>query len=62
MISASPDAVSLDLDGGEFLCVLACDGVSDALKEEELFGLVKTFVTSHPVTGLCPLPSISGRV
>lgn len=49
MISHMPDTLSFDLDGSEYLLILACDGVWDVFDEEEVYNHIRNFVlTSKP--------------
>lgn len=46
MISPEPDIMSFDLDGNEYILMLACDGVWDSLTESQIYNSVKHFVAS----------------
>lgn len=48
MISAEPDILSFELDDSEYLLMLACDGVWDALNEREVYSHVAQFVRLNP--------------
>lgn len=47
MISPEPDVISFELDGTEYLLMLATDGVWDSLSEAEVHSLVADFVRSN---------------
>ncbi|MFH4981066.1 hypothetical protein AB6A40_007775 [Gnathostoma spinigerum] len=47
MISSVPDIICQDLDGGEYLLMLACDGVWDAFSESEVYAHVEEFIENH---------------
>uniref|UniRef100_A0A915AG48 PPM-type phosphatase domain-containing protein n=1 Tax=Parascaris univalens TaxID=6257 RepID=A0A915AG48_PARUN len=46
MISPEPDTVSFELDGSEYLLMLACDGVWDMFNDTEVYNHIKQFVSS----------------
>jgi len=49
VISSQSDFCTMELDEGEFLLMLACDGVWDALDESEVFEAVRLFTQEHSV-------------
>lgn len=51
MISPEPDTVSFELDGSEYLLMLACDGVWDMFHDTEVYNHIKQFVSSSSPKG-----------
>lgn len=52
VVSSEADLSTTDLDGGEYLLMLACDGVWDQLEEEEVFAAVREFVETNDSAGM----------
>uniref|UniRef100_A0A914UU18 PPM-type phosphatase domain-containing protein n=1 Tax=Plectus sambesii TaxID=2011161 RepID=A0A914UU18_9BILA len=50
VVSSDTDVSTTDLDGGEYLLILACDGVWDQLDECEVFAAIREFVETNDST------------
>ena len=54
MISSKPDFCTYPLSENEvdYMIFLSTDGIWDCLEEEQIFELVRIFVTEHSIKGL----------
>lgn len=55
MISNQPETAREVIERGDYLVLLACDGVSDVFDVRKLYAEVEKFVQNHPVRGWCDL-------
>ncbi len=57
VVSSDADLSTTDLDGGEYLLMLACDGVWDQLDECQVFAAFREFVEANDSAGMVLLKS-----
>ncbi|CAJ0941019.1 unnamed protein product, partial [Mesorhabditis belari] len=50
MIISDADMLKMERDGGEYLVILACDGVSDVLTSAQIYETIQKYVESHEST------------